>query len=52
MIWFSPFVGLGLILYGWTVYYQVHWIVPIIGTVFMGFGSFFVIIRPPPLPWD
>ncbi|BCS23530.1 MFS transporter [Aspergillus puulaauensis] len=44
MIWFSPFVGLGLILYGWTVYYQVHWIVPIIGTVFMGFGSFFVIM--------
>lgn len=50
MIWFSPFVGLGLILYGWTVYYQVHWIVPIIGTVFMGFGSFFVIVWPRPLP--
>ncbi|PLN76151.1 major facilitator superfamily domain-containing protein [Aspergillus taichungensis] len=44
MIWFSPFVGLGLILYGWTAYYKVHWIVPIIGTVFMGFGAFFVIM--------
>ncbi|KAL4974567.1 major facilitator superfamily domain-containing protein [Aspergillus desertorum] len=33
MIWFSPFVGLGLIIYGWTAYYQVHWIVPIIGTM-------------------
>ncbi|KAL4993430.1 major facilitator superfamily domain-containing protein [Aspergillus recurvatus] len=44
MIWFSPFVGLGLIIYGWTAYYQVHWIVPIIGTVFMGVGAFFVIM--------
>ena len=44
MIWFSPFVGVGLIIYGWTAYYKVHWIVPIIGTVFMGFGAFFVIV--------
>ncbi|KAF7125723.1 hypothetical protein CNMCM5793_002016 [Aspergillus hiratsukae] len=44
MIWFSPFVGLGLIIYGWTAYYKVHWIVPITGTVFMGFGAFFVIM--------
>ncbi|CBF88879.1 hypothetical protein AN0739.2 [Aspergillus nidulans FGSC A4] len=44
MIWFSPFVGVGLIIYGWTAYYKVHWIVPIIGTVFMGFGAFFVIM--------
>jgi predicted MFS family arabinose efflux permease len=28
----------GLLLYGWTVYYHVHWIVPIIGTAFVGFG--------------
>lgn len=44
MIWFSPCVGLGLIIYGWTAHYRVHWIVPIIGTVFMGFGAFFVIV--------
>ncbi|KAL4770348.1 major facilitator superfamily domain-containing protein [Aspergillus nidulans var. acristatus] len=44
MIWFSPLVGVGLIIYGWTAYYKVHWIVPIIGTVFMGFGAFFVIM--------
>ncbi|KAL3466174.1 major facilitator superfamily domain-containing protein [Aspergillus heterothallicus] len=43
MIWFSPFVGLGLFVYGWTAYYRVHWIVPIIGTCLMGFGAFFVI---------
>lgn len=44
MILFSPFVGLGLFMYGWTTYYQVHWIVPIIGTVLIGFGAFFVIV--------
>lgn len=44
MILFSPFVGLGLFMYGWTAYYQVHWIVPIIGTVLIGFGAFFVIV--------
>ncbi|KAL3472237.1 putative MFS transporter [Aspergillus californicus] len=43
MIWFSPLVGLGLFMYGWTAYYKVHWIVPILGTCLMGFGSFFVI---------
>ena len=44
MIWFSPLVGVGLFIYGWTVYYKVHWIVPAIGTVFIGFGAFFVIV--------
>ncbi|KAL4922347.1 putative MFS transporter [Aspergillus aurantiobrunneus] len=43
MIWFSPLVGLGLFMYGWTAYYKVHWMVPIIGTSLMGFGAFFVI---------
>ncbi|KAL2818951.1 major facilitator superfamily domain-containing protein [Aspergillus granulosus] len=43
MIWFSPLVSLGLFVYGWTTYYKVHPIVPIIGTCFMGFGAFFVI---------
>lgn len=44
MIWFSPFVAGGLFLYGWTAYYKVHWIVPILGTSLMGFGAFFVIV--------
>lgn len=48
MILFSPFVGLGLFMYGWTTFYQVHWIVPIIGTVLIGFGAFFVIVSPGP----
>jgi multidrug resistance protein len=29
---------LGLIMYGWTAYYKIHWIVPMIGTGIMGFG--------------
>lgn len=46
MIWFSPFVGLGLFVYGWTAHYQVHWIVPLIGTALIGFGAFFVLVSP------
>ncbi|GAQ06152.1 uncharacterized transporter C1529.01 [Aspergillus lentulus] len=44
MIWFSPLVSLGLFIYGWTAYYKVHWMVPIVGTAFMGFGAFFVMM--------
>lgn len=47
MIWFSPFVGLGLFVYGWTARYQVHWIVPLIGTALIGFGAFFVLVSLP-----
>ncbi|KAJ5685672.1 hypothetical protein N7536_008291 [Penicillium majusculum] len=43
MIWFSLFVAGGLFLYGWTAYYKVHWVVPILGTSLIGFGAFFVI---------
>lgn len=30
---------LGIFLYGWTAYYGVHWILPIIGTAFIGIGN-------------
>lgn len=30
---------IGIFLYGWTAYYKVHWIVPIIGTGFVGVGN-------------
>jgi hypothetical protein len=30
--------------YGWTAQYHVHWIVPILGTFIVGFGSLFVVI--------
>ncbi|KAK9460634.1 major facilitator superfamily domain-containing protein [Lipomyces oligophaga] len=34
----TPFVTIGLLIYGWTADKQVHWIVPIIGTYFVGLG--------------
>ncbi|KAH8879937.1 MFS general substrate transporter [Thozetella sp. PMI_491] len=33
-----PFLPIGLFVYGWTVQYKVHWIVPIIFTSFTGIG--------------
>lgn len=44
MIMFSPFVSFGLFMYGWTAFYHVHWIVPIIGTSLIGYGAFFVLV--------
>jgi MFS family permease len=32
---------IGLFIYGWTAYYKVHWIVPIIGTGLFGIGTLF-----------
>lgn len=34
----SAFIPIGLLLYGWTAQYKVHWIVPLIGTACIGFG--------------
>jgi hypothetical protein len=31
-------IPIGLLWYGWSTEYKVHWIVPIIGTVFIGMG--------------
>lgn len=44
MIWLSPCVALGLFIYGWTAYYKVYWIIPIIGTFFIGLGAYFVLM--------
>jgi predicted MFS family arabinose efflux permease len=44
MVWFSPCVAIGLFIYGWTTHFAVHWIVPIIGTFFIGFGAYFVLV--------
>ena len=34
----SVFVPISLFIYGWSAYYKTHWIVPIIGTSFLGIG--------------
>ncbi|KAI5196060.1 MFS general substrate transporter [Aureobasidium subglaciale] len=44
MIWLSPFVAVGLLIYGWSAQYKVHWIAPIIGTFFIGLGAYFVLM--------
>ncbi|KUI56335.1 hypothetical protein VP1G_03671 [Cytospora mali] len=39
MIWVGgPSVPIGIFWYGWTAEYAVQWIVPILGTVFIGLG--------------
>ena len=39
MIWVGgPTVPIGIFWYGWSANYAVHWIVPILGTVFIGLG--------------
>jgi MFS family permease len=38
MVYGSFFVPVGLFCYGWAAQEHVHWIVPILGTSFVGFG--------------
>ncbi|KAJ8098109.1 major facilitator superfamily domain-containing protein [Lipomyces tetrasporus] len=37
-------VPIGLLLYGWTAEYKAHWIVPILGTVFVGMGMITIFV--------
>ena len=34
----SPFIPIGLFIYGWTAQNHVHWAVPLLGTLLVGFG--------------
>ncbi|PKY02942.1 MFS general substrate transporter [Aspergillus campestris IBT 28561] len=38
----GPLVTIGLFMFAWTIYSHVHWIVPIIGSVFFGAGTILV----------
>ena len=42
--WSSLSLPAGLFLYGWTMQYQVHWIVPLIGSAIYGFGQLAVFL--------
>jgi hypothetical protein len=44
MVWVMPAVPAGIFWYGWTAEKQTHWIVPIIGTSFFGFGFLWIIM--------
>ena len=38
MVWTAPLIPIGLFWYGWSAKAQAHWIVPIIGSSFVGVG--------------
>ncbi|KAL4739985.1 major facilitator superfamily domain-containing protein [Aspergillus similis] len=42
MVWVMPAVPVGIFWYGWAAEKQTHWIVPIIGTFFFGFGFLWI----------
>ena len=44
MAWVMPAVPVGIFWYGWATEKQTHWIVPIIGTSFFGFGLLWIIM--------
>lgn len=44
MIWSSPIVPIGFFWYGWSAEKVTHWIVPILGTMFIGLGAFLILM--------
>lgn len=44
-------VPIGLFMYGWSAQYAVHWIVPIIGTGFVGLGLITTFVSFSPMPF-
>lgn len=44
MMYFSPAIPVGFFWYGWSAETRTHWIVPILGTFVIGFGSLFVML--------
>lgn len=46
MAYMAPSLPIGLFWYGWATEKQVHWIVPILGTVFVGVGFICILVCP------
>lgn len=46
----AMFIPIGLFWYGWTAEKHVFWLVPIIGTMFVGLGIIATFVRSPPTP--
>lgn len=42
MMYTSPLIPIGFLLYGWTAENRVHFIVPILGTFIIGLGAFWI----------
>jgi MFS family permease len=46
MAYMAPSLPIGLFWYGWATEKQVHWIMPILGTVFVGVGFICILVCP------
>lgn len=44
--WFQYLLPIGLLIYGWSSYFKVHWFVPIMGTFVFGFGAAILFVLP------
>ncbi|TQS33101.1 hypothetical protein Golomagni_06567, partial [Golovinomyces magnicellulatus] len=44
MIWAAPVIPIGCFWYGWSAHAVTHWIVPILGTFFIGLGAFLLMM--------
>lgn len=44
MKWLAPITPLGCFLYGWSAHYNLHWMVPIVGTFIIGIGALFIVM--------
>jgi hypothetical protein len=44
MVYFTPIIPVGFFWYGWSADNKIQWMMPIIGTLFIGLGSLFVIV--------
>lgn len=47
MAYLSWTIPVGMFWYGWSTDEKAHWIVPIIGSAFVGIGFIFVVVSPP-----
>lgn len=45
------FVPIGLFWYGWAAQAKLHWMVPIVGTMFMGIGTNMLMVRSNRVPY-
>lgn len=39
LMYAGPLIPIGLFIYGWTAQYEIHWAVPLFGTLLVGVGS-------------
>ncbi|KGO40486.1 Major facilitator superfamily domain, general substrate transporter [Penicillium expansum] len=44
IIWSAPIIPIGFFWYGWSADKVTHWIVPILGTMFIALGAFLIFI--------